>query len=84
MVNEFLSKDEFHTTMSNFETSSLYVSQTSQSLSFSNKIEFEPILKEMPEKSPNKNVEILQNYQSTKTENISHEVISEFEKEHKN
>ena len=72
------SKDEFHTPMSEFETSSLNVGQTSQSLSFSNKIEFEPILEEMPEKSLNKTVEILQNYQSTNTANISHEIMTEF------
>ena len=75
------SKDEFHTPMSEFETSSLNVGQTSQSLSFSNKIEFEPILEEMPEKSLNNTVEILQNYQSTNTANISHEIMSEFDTE---
>ena len=78
LSDELSSKDEFHTPMSEFETSSLNVSQTSQSLSFSNKIEFEPILKEVPEKLQNRNVEFLQNYQSTKTENIGHEVMSEF------
>ena len=78
LSDESASKDEFHTPMSEFETSALNVSQTSQSLSFSNKIEFEPILKEVPEKLQNRNVEFLQNYQSTKTENIGHEVMSEF------
>ena len=79
LSDESSSKDEFHTPMSEFETSSLNVGQTSQSLSFSNKIEFEPILEEMPEKSQNKNVVILQNYQSTNTANISCEVTSKFD-----
>ena len=79
LQNESSSKDEFHTPMSEFETSSLNVGQTSQNLSFSNKIEFEQTLEEMPEKSPNKNEEILQNYQSNNTANISHEVRSKFD-----
>ena len=70
LSDESGSKDEFNTPMSKFETS-LNDSQTFQSLSFSNKIEFEPIL----EKSLNVNVEILQNYQSKKSANSAHEVI---------